>query len=100
MGYHTIKESENIRREEERKMLTQSEHIGRGKAIAGVLLGPVAGLVYFICLPFIAIGTIVTLLGSKILVGMMNVTRNLVSFGWRPTEAYLEGKKKKKREKK
>jgi hypothetical protein len=99
MGYHKIKEKENIRREEENKMLTHSEHIGRGKAIAAVLLGPIAGLVYFICLPIISIGTIVTLLGRKVLAGMMNLTRNLVSFGWRPTEAYLEGKRKKKREK-
>lgn len=100
MGYHKIKEKEKIKREEEKKMLTHTEHIGRGKGIAAVLLGPIAGLVYFICLPFIAIGTIVTLLGKKIMVGMMNQTRNLVSFGWRPTEAYLEGKRKKKREKK
>jgi hypothetical protein len=100
MGYHKIKEKEKIKREEEKKMLTHTEHIGRGKGIAAVLLGPITGLVYFICLPFIAIGTIVTLLGKKMMVGIINQTRNLVSFGWRPTEAYLEGKKKKKREKK
>lgn len=79
-------------------MVTNTEHIGKGKGIAAVLLGPIAGLAYFICLPFIVIGTIVTLLGRKTLVGVMNLARNLVSFGWRPTEAYLEGKKKKKRE--
>jgi len=78
----------------------QDKKLNKTKGIAAVLLGPIAGLVYFICLPFIAIGTVVTLLGKKIMVGMINQTRNLVSFGWRPTEAYLEGKKKKKREKK
>lgn len=88
-----------IRRKEVDKMLTHNKQIGRGKGIAAVLLGPLLGLVYFICLPFIAIGTIITLMGRKILGGMMNQARNLVSFGWRPTEAYLGGKKKKKREK-
>jgi hypothetical protein len=83
-----------------KKVFKQNKKLHKTKGIAAVLLGPITGLVYFICLPFIAIGTIVTLLGKKMMVGIINQTRNLVSFGWRPTEAYLEGKKKKKREKK
>ena len=35
-------------------MLTYNEKIERGKGVAAMLLGPVAGLAYFICLPFIA----------------------------------------------
>jgi hypothetical protein len=81
-------------------MFKYNEKLHKSNGIAAVLLGPLLGLLYFICLPFIAIGTIVSLLGRKMMVGMMNQTRNLVSFGWRPTEAYLAGKKKKKREKK
>jgi hypothetical protein len=84
-------------RREGQKMLTRNEKIDRGKGIAAMLMGPVAGLVYFICLPIIAIGTVVTSLGRKITVGIINRTGNLASFGWRPTEAYLEGKKKKRR---
>ncbi len=80
-------------------MLTYNEEVGRGKGIAALLFGPLLGLVYFICLPFIAIATIVTLLGGKILGGILSQARNLASFGWRPSEAYLAGKKKKKRDK-
>lgn len=80
-------------------MLTYNEEGGRGKEIAALLFGPLLGLVYFICLPVIAIATIVTLIGGKIVGGIMNQARNLVSFGWRPTEAYLAGKKKKKKDK-
>jgi len=86
-------------RKEEKKMFTHNEKIERGKGIAAMLLGPVAGLAYFVCLPVIAIGTVLTSLGRKITVGIMNQTSNLVSFGWRPTEAYLEGKKKKRHRK-
>ena len=72
---------------------------GKGKAIAALLLGPVVGLVYFISLPFIAIATVVALVGKKVMIGTLGVARNLASFGWRPTEAYLAGKKKKRRDK-
>ena len=80
-------------------MLTSYEEHGKGKGVAALLFGPFLGLAYFICLPFIAIGTIATLVGKNILGGMLSLTRNLVSFGWRPTEAYLAGKKKTKKNK-
>jgi len=82
-------------------MLTNEERHreGIGKEIAALLLGPLMGLVYFITLPFIAIATVVALVGKKVVTGTMEVARNLASFGWRPTEAYLAGKKKKKRDK-
>ncbi|MBI5741442.1 MAG: hypothetical protein HZA16_12105 [Nitrospirae bacterium] len=80
-------------------MVTHYEEHGRGKEIMTLLFGPLIGLVYFICLPFIAIATIVTLIGGKIIGGMLSAARGLVSFGWRPTEAYLAGRKKKKRDK-
>ncbi len=72
---------------------------GIGKEVAALLLGPLVGLVYFISLPFIAIATIAALIGKKVLSGILSMARNLVSFGWRPTEAYLAGRKKKKRDK-
>lgn len=72
---------------------------GIGKEVAALLLGPLVGLVYFISLPFIAIATIATLIGKKVLSGILSMARNLVSFGWRPTEAYLAGRKKKKKDK-
>mgnify|MGYP001627345352 CR=1 FL=1 len=78
-------------------MLAYYEEKDRGKGIGALLLGPILGLVYVITLPFIAIATIVTLIGKKALSGILSVIRNLVSFGWRPSEAYLSGKKRKKK---
>lgn len=80
-------------------MFTSYEKHGKGSGIAALLFGPFLGLAYFISLPFIAIATIVTLVGRNILGGMLSLTRNLVSFGWRPSEAYLAGKKKMKKNK-
>lgn len=78
-------------------MLAYYEEKGTGKGIAALLLGPIIGLVYVISMPFIAIATIVTIIGKKALGGILSLLRSLVSFGWRPSEAYLSGKKKKKR---
>ena len=66
-----------------------------------LLAGPVIGLAYVIALPFMAVGTIVALLGKKIIAGLLNLLGSLISFGWRPSEAHLTGKKKgKKKEQK
>ena len=60
-----------------------------------LLAGPVIGLFYVIALPFMAVGTILALVGKKVLSMLFNVLGNLVSFGWRPSEAHLAGKRKK-----
>jgi len=78
-------------------MLTSYEERGKGKGVAALVFGPFIGLAYFVSLPFIAIATIVVLIGKTMLRGMLSLTRNLVSFGWRPSEAYLAGKKKTKK---
>lgn len=78
-------------------MLAYHEEKGTGKRIAALLLGPIIGLVYVISMPFIVIATIVILIGKKALSGMLSLLRSLVSFGWRPSEAYLGGKKKKRK---
>ena len=68
---------------------------------SGVMLiaGPVIGLFYVIAMPFMAVGTILTMVGGKLLSGLFNFLGNLVSFGWRPSEAHLAGKKKRRKEK-
>ncbi len=63
-----------------------------------LLAGPVIGLFYVIAMPFMAVGTIVVLVGRKLLAGLFALLGNLVSFGWRPSEAHLAGKKGKKKE--
>jgi hypothetical protein len=65
-----------------------------------LLAGPVVGLFYVIALPFMAVGTMLALVGKKMLSALFNVIGNLVSFGWRPSEAHLTGKKKGKKKEK
>jgi hypothetical protein len=65
-----------------------------------LLAGPIIGLFYVISLPFIGIATIVTLTAGKVANGFLSLIGSSLSFGWRPKEAYLSGKKKSKKEKK
>jgi hypothetical protein len=61
-----------------------------------LLVGPIFGLAYVVFLPIIGIGTALSLLVRKTLGGVFSLGKHMVSFGWRPTEAYLGGKNKKK----
>lgn len=60
-----------------------------------LLSGPVIGLVYAVLMPFIGIATVATLMAGRITEGLYNVAVKSISFGWRPRNAYLSGKKKK-----
>lgn len=66
------------------------------QGMAALLIGPVVGLAYVICMPFITIGTIAALMGRQVLRGVLGVLRDLATFGWRPSEAYLSGRKRRK----
>ena len=66
------------------------------RTIGKIAAAPFIGLGYIVVLPFAfayAVGT--AALGS-----VLGLAGRSASFGWRPTEAYLAGKKKKKEEKK
>lgn len=63
-----------------------------------LLAGPVIGLVYVICLPFIGIATIASLATGKVVSAAVSLIGKSLSFGWRPREAYFSGKKKSKKE--
>ncbi len=78
-------------------MVAHYEERNIGKGVAALLSGPIIGLLYVICLPFIAIMAIAVLMLKKIFGGALSLARNLASFGWRPSEAYLAGKKKNKK---
>ncbi len=64
---------------------------------SGVMLlsGPVIGLLYAMLMPFIGIATVATLAVRTVLGTLYHVAAKSVSFGWRPRNAYLSGKKKK-----
>ena len=78
-------------------MLTFLEDATIGKRAVALLLGPVVGLIYVIFLPFISLAAIIVMVGGKTLGKLWNIARNLTYFGWRPSEAYLAGKKKKEK---
>lgn len=65
-----------------------------------LLLGPIVGLLYVILMPIIGITTVAAVAVRKVLGGMYNLVAKSISFGWQPMNAYLSGKKKKKKEKK
>ncbi len=62
-----------------------------------LLIGPVVGLVYVLLLPFIGIGTVAMIAVRKAAGAALNLIGKSLSFGWRPKEAYLAGKKKNKK---
>jgi len=63
-----------------------------------LLAGPIIGLFYVIGLPFIGIATLATLATGTVVSGVLSLVGKSLSFGWRPREAYLSGKKKSKKE--
>jgi len=76
-------------------MVAYNEDDNVGKKVLLLLLGPFIGLAYVIALPFISIAAMAAMIVKKVLGGVFNLLGNLVSFNWRPGEAYLGGKKKK-----
>jgi len=72
------------------------EREGHREHVYGKLaMAPIVGLAYVIALPFLAIGAVAVVMGKRVAEGLYHVVGNLVSFGWRPTEAHLAGRKKK-----
>ncbi len=68
-----------------------------------LLLGPIFGLAYAVSMPFIGIAMVAKVVGQKVFEVFNNIARfvvNSASFGWRPDEAYLEGKRKKAKKQK
>jgi hypothetical protein len=66
----------------------------RMPAIGILLLGPILGLIYAAFLPFIGIAMLLKLLVQKIGGTFFESVRTSGSFGWRPSESYLAGKKR------
>ncbi len=66
-------------------------------SIAMLFAGPVMGLLYVLLLPFIGIGTVAMIAIRKVAGAALSLIGKSLSFGWRPKEAYLAGKKKKDR---
>ena len=74
----------------------------KAPAAMAIAAGPVLGLVFAVFLPFIGIAMTLGLAGRKLGEAVSDAAAGSMSFGWRPIEAYLAGRKRKKeaREKK
>lgn len=68
----------------------------KAPGIVVLLAAPVLGLLFAVFLPFIGIAMTLTLAAKKLASGTANAAAKSFSFGWRPVEAYLAGKKRKK----
>lgn len=82
-------------------ILTETVLPGRNgtfiKGSPGIMLlaAPVIGMLYAVWLPFMGIATTAALAAGVVTAGVYNLAVKSVSFGWRPENAYLSGKKKK-----
>lgn len=59
-----------------------------------VALAPLMGLLYALFLPFIGIAMLVKVVFKKVATMVTAPAERAASFGWRPSESYLAGKKK------
>jgi VIT1/CCC1 family predicted Fe2+/Mn2+ transporter len=87
---------------EQEAILSGEESATYFRIPTGIMLiaGPVIGLLYVVCLPFIGIATVASLAAGKLVNGLLGLVGTSLSFEWRPKEAYLAGKKKGKKESK
>ena len=72
---------------------------GAKRSLARLAAAPFIGLLYVISLPFLFIGAFakeVAGLAADVFARATGEAGRTVSFGWRPTEAYLSGKQDKK----
>jgi hypothetical protein len=66
----------------------------RAKSAVVLLAGPVLGLLFAIFLPLIGIVMTFGQVGKRVGESAAGAAARSVSFGWRPIEAYLAGRKK------
>lgn len=59
-----------------------------------LILGPLIGFAYVVFLPFIGLAMVTVLTLRKAGTALFSLLRTVATFGWRPLEAYLAGRKK------
>ncbi len=75
---------------------------GTAQTVKRMLAGPFIGLFYVILFPFLflyALGSELSRMGSEAFERLLGMAGRTAFFGWRPTEAYLGGRKKGKEKK-
>jgi len=64
------------------------------KQALALMAAPFMGLGYVLVLPFLALAMVAALAGAKVLSVLLWIGGLSTSFGWRPVEACLAGRKK------
>lgn len=70
--------------------MKEGRHIHKGIMVAA---GPVVGLIFAVALPFVGVAALLWAVAGRVL-GPAH-TPAYATFGWRPSESYLAGRKKK-----
>lgn len=81
---------------EELEHIRETGYRNTMRTVGKIAAAPFIGLAYVVMLPFSFALALVLAAGK----GLSKLAGPSVSFGWRPVEAYLAGKKKRKKEKK
>lgn len=68
----------------------------KAHAVVMLMAAPLIGLVFAVFLPFIGIAMSLSLVTKKLAQGVAEAAAGSMSFGWRPIEAYLAGRKNRK----
>lgn len=68
----------------------------RAPPVVMVLMGPVIGFFYVLLLPFVGMAMILTILARRLGELLFGALGTTAAFGWRPVEAYLMSRRKKK----
>ena len=99
--YWSVSNGKRVDIDEAGGLLPENENSTYIKLSSGLMLvlGPFLGLAFVIALPFMAIGTILVLLIGKVSGALLDLASKVIYFEWRPTEAYLAGKRKREKKK-
>ncbi len=81
---------------EDKEYIRNTGYRETARTIGKVAAAPFIGIAYVVALPFAFFAAA----SSAALSGLMNVVGGEAAFGWRPVEAYLAGRKRKKEAKK
>ena len=99
--YWNLKTLERVDVETEGRLPGDNKTTWIKMSAVGILLaGPVLGLVYALFLPFIGIAMAVKLGAEKVAGRVLEPAMSASTFGWRPSESYLSGKKKERKARK
>jgi hypothetical protein len=72
---------------------TASDNYYRFPPVVVLVAGPVLGLAYAVFLPFVGIAMLAAVLLKKLFAGAVQTAWKGAAFSWKPSEAYLAGRK-------